>query len=246
MNPRTFGLLVALTAACSDSGTPPATDGSQATDAGTSPSTSTTTAASTSTGEPTTSGTSTTTSTSGVEPGTSTSTTDASTSTTDASTTQAPDDDPVCGVVDGDHGDCEQVLGWAFDGVECTKRSGCDCAPDCNKFFEEANLCARECAWAGRCNLDQIVGWGMIEGPVGIGQVCDDIRFCDLPGLMAEWSLEFIFPFMWYSENFPAPCTQGGGSINWYEGDPIDEDTWTGLCAASMLPGLGPAWCILE
>lgn len=184
------------------------------------------------TGEPTGGTTTTTTTTTDAEP--------------DTSTTSTTGEERGCAVVPDDHGDCDNLLGWAFDGVECTRRFGCDCAPDCDKFFDEGAVCARDCAYAGFCDEHPIVGWGAVSGPVAVGQACDDIRFCDLPGLMSGWSLGFLFPFIEYSELFGPPCTMGGGAIGWDKGDAIGDEEWTLLCAASLLPGLGSAWCIVE
>jgi hypothetical protein len=54
---------------------------------------------------------------------------------------------PRCETMDaaGD-GDCEMVLGYAFDGVDCQELTGCDCVgDDCEALYETDVMCANEC-----------------------------------------------------------------------------------------------------
>lgn len=69
----------------------------------------------------------------------------------------ACDDEPTDGDADGDgdgdcdaldpagYGDCEMLLGWVWDGFDCVMSSGCDCAPDCDSFFDDMESCEDAC-----------------------------------------------------------------------------------------------------
>jgi hypothetical protein len=43
-------------------------------------------------------------------------------------------------------GDCETVLGYAFDGTDCQELVGCDCVgEDCEALYEAEVVCANDC-----------------------------------------------------------------------------------------------------
>lgn len=53
---------------------------------------------------------------------------------------------PTCTEVDPNgYGACEMILGYAFDGQQCTLVSGCGCEPDCNAFFDTEQACREAC-----------------------------------------------------------------------------------------------------
>ena len=66
------------------------------------------------------------------------------------------------------YGDCEMVLGWAYNGSECQLVSGCSCEPDCEHFYPTRNACAEQCEIPyckelnpqgyGFCTM--VLGWG--------------------------------------------------------------------------------------
>lgn len=195
------------------------------------------------TSTPTTS-TSTSTSTATTDPGT----TDPATSTTSSTTTpetSTTDDtgavDPTCLPAVGDYGGCQAVLGWAFDGVECTLRSGCDCAPDCDKFFPDAVACATTCAAADNCNPDRFDGAGLAEDPVQ-GDHCDGIYMCPGGDAALKQAYQQIFGML-TCEPGDFPCGPEHCAGLW--AGTLGPDEWTKMCAASLLPMSGPLFCVV-
>lgn len=82
----------------------------------------------------------------------------------------------TCDVADGDYGDCDLALGWAFDGEDCLAMSGCDCAPDCAAFSSDLASCVAACD--GYCDEDAFVGEGIAANGWGEGDFCDEIFLC--------------------------------------------------------------------
>lgn len=142
----------------------------------------------------------------------------------------------------GDYGDCATPLGFAFDGAECTARSGCDCAPDCDKFFAEASACALTCAAAGHCNADRIQAAGIAMKPVQQGSFCDELDVCLAePALHATF--EQIFGML-TCENAGFPCEQGQICHGLWQGE-LGPDAWLRACAASLVEGGGLLHCVV-
>ncbi|HEY8376215.1 MAG TPA: hypothetical protein VIK91_06985 [Nannocystis sp.] len=149
--------------------------------------------------------------------------------------------EPCPVVVGGDYGNCAPPLGWAFDGVECTPRHGCDCAPDCDKFFPDAATCALTCAAAGHCNEDRVVAGGIAEDPIVPGQFCDGIYLCPGGDLQLAEILEQIFGMLTCDlGNYP--CEVGSTCAGLWQG-PLGDDEWLKVCAGSLVTD--KLWCVL-
>ena len=148
----------------------------------------------------------------------------------------------VCEAALGDYGDCDAVLGVAFDGTECATVSGCDCAPDCDKFFPDVASCALTCAEAGHCNPDRLEPAGILEDPVVMGSYCDELDAC-----VSDPSLEGIFEQifgMLACEGMGFPCPEGTLCHGLFAG-PLAEEAWTQTCAATLVSGGGTLYCVL-
>ncbi|MDC0720217.1 hypothetical protein [Nannocystis bainbridge] len=191
---------------------------------------------------PTTStSTTSTTSTATTEPATSTSTT-STTSPGTATTDDTGAVDPQCAPATGDYGDCEAVLGFAFDGTECTLRSGCGCGPDCDKFFPSASACALACAAADHCNPDEFDGAGLVKPPIQPGTHCDGVYVC--PGADAELKQAYVDIFgLLTCEPGDFPCSENGEVCTGLLAGTLGPEEWAKLCAASLLPNSGPFIC---
>ncbi|PCC75425.1 hypothetical protein SAMN02745121_03849 [Nannocystis exedens] len=202
----------------------------------------------TATGGMTTAPTTSTSTTSTTEPATST--TEPATSTTTTSTTvpgtSTTDDtgavDPQCAPATGDYGECAAIIGWAFDGTDCTLRSGCGCEPDCDKFFPTAEACALSCAAADHCNSDEFDGAGLAEPPIMPGMHCDGVYMCpgDDDGLKQAY--QAIFGQL-TCEPGDFPCSENGEHCMGLLAGTLGPDEWAKMCAASLLPGSGPFIC---
>lgn len=182
------------------------------------------------TGAPTTDTSSTTTTTAGVS-------TDPEPSTGD---TGGP---TACAVAGGDYGPCASELGWVYDGTECVLRSGCDCAPDCDKFFPDAAACALGCAAAGRCNEDRIAAAGLAKDPVGPGDLCDEIDVCP-ESRFEEQLFAQIFGMLSCEPQPGFPCESGKTCHGLFQ-NMLGPDEWQKTCAASLLQGGGPVFCVV-
>lgn len=166
-------------------------------------------------------------------------TTDATTATTDPTDTDTEGTSSACGVADGDYGDCDAALGWAFDGVACQLRSGCDCGRDCALFFPTVVACAQSCAAAGECNEDKLVGTAIAKD-LELGGGCDSISTCgpDDPAF-ADQLLEYFDAL--YGCEADGFC--GGQRCTIDAAVEVDEALWLELCAASLDPSLGEIEC---
>lgn len=221
-----------LAVACTPA--PPATSASSGTS--TTSATSTSTASSDVTSSATTGAT--TDATAGVSTGVTADATTTTTSPSPTSDTTAPGD-PQCLPVAGDHGLCQTPLGWAFDGQECTPRSGCDCAPDCDSFFPTAAACAEGCA-ARHCNADRLVAAGIASDPVQPGDHCDGLYMCPGDDALLQSAYEQIFGML-SCEPGAFPCGPELCAGLW--AGSLGPDEWHKLCAASLLPASGPLYC---
>ncbi|MBZ5712552.1 hypothetical protein [Nannocystis pusilla] len=195
--------------------------------------------AGTSTAPTTSTSTSNTPSTATIDPATSTTTTTSTGPGT--STTDDTGVDPQCLPALGDYGVCATPLGWAFDGVECTMRSGCDCAPDCDNFFPTAVACATGCAAADRCNPDRFDAAGIAEPPVVQGAFCDGVYMCPADDLLKD-AYQQIFGML-TCEPGGFPCSENGEHCAGLFAGTLGPDEWAKLCAASLLPASGPFFC---
>lgn len=147
-----------------------------------------------------------------------------------------------CGIADGDYGDCDAVLGAAFDGTECTVRSGCDCAPDCDKFFPDPASCALTCAAAGHCNEDRIKAAGIASDPIGPGDLCDEIDVCpDQNGTKPIF--EKIFDML-SCQGGDYPC-KGAETCTGLWQNMLGPDEWETTCAASLVENSGDIFCVV-
>lgn len=263
MRSLNFAVVLAALLACNgEPGTTETTGGTgtaTSTATGTSPGTTaptgdlTTTTGGTATGGMTSAPTTSTSTTATTEPATSTSTTEPATSTTEPATTTSSttgtattDDtgavDPQCAPATGDYGECAAVLGFAFDGTECTLRSGCSCAPDCDKFFPSAAACALSCAAADHCNPDEFDGAGLAKPPITQGMHCDGVYMC--PGADAELAQAYQAIFGQLTcEPGDFPCSENGEHCMGLLAGTLGPDEWAKMCAASLLPNSGPFIC---
>lgn len=146
-----------------------------------------------------------------------------------------------CGVLAPDHGDCDLALGVGFDGVECVARSGCDCAPDCDKFFPDMASCALACADAGHCNADRLHGAGLAKDPIEPGDLCDEIDVCPSDAAIAD-VFEQIFGMLTCEGN-GKPCPGQICTGLWQ--NMLGPDEWRKVCAASLVQGSGDLFCFV-
>lgn len=215
----------------------------------------TTTTGGTATGGMTSAPTTSTSTTATTEPATSTSTSGPATSTTEPATsttsttgpaTATTDDtgavDPQCAPATGDYGECAAVLGFAFDGTECTLRSGCSCAPDCDKFFPSAAACALSCAAADHCNPDKFDGAGRAKPPITQGTHCDGVYMCPGADAELEQAYQAIFGQL-TCEPGDFPCSENGEHCMGLLAGTLGPEEWAKMCAASLLPNSGPFFC---
>ncbi|MFZ6179923.1 hypothetical protein [Nannocystis pusilla] len=257
---RSLNFAVVLAALLACNGEPGTTEtggtGTATTTTSTSPGTTaptgdlTTTTTGTATGGMTSAPTTSTSTTATTEPATSTtgpatSTTEPATSTT--STTAATTDDtgavdPQCAPATGDYGECAAVLGFAFDGTECTLRSGCSCAPDCDKFFPSAAACALSCAAADHCNPDKFDGAGLAKPPITQGTHCDGVYMCPGADPELKQAYQTIFPLL-TCEPGDFPCSENGEHCMGLLSGTLGPEEWAKMCAASLLPNSGPFIC---
>ncbi|MDC0667635.1 hypothetical protein [Nannocystis radixulma] len=260
MRSLNFAAALAVLLACSpDSPGTSATTGSGTTTGSTTNSTGatttatagpvTTTSGSASDSDGTSTAPTTSTTTSNATSTTSTATTEPATSTTSTTSTgpgtSTTDDtsgvDAQCLPAVGDYGECAAVLGWAFDGVECTMRSGCDCAPDCDKFFPTAVACATSCAAADHCNPDRFDAAGIAEPPVAQGAFCDGVYMCPADDFLKD-AYQQIFGML-TCEPGGFPCSQNGEHCAGLFAGSLGPEEWAKMCAASLLPTSGPFFC---
>lgn len=165
--------------------------------------------------------------------------------TTDASGTSAGTSGGGVGACEpalGDYGDCDAVLGVAFNGIECATISGCNCAPDCDKFFPDVASCALTCAEAGHCNPDRLEPAGILKEPVMMGTHCDEVDACLSEPFFKE-ILEQIFGML-TCEGMAFPCNEGNVCHGLWAG-PLEGDAWTQTCAATLVPGVGTLLCVV-
>ncbi|MCY1005908.1 hypothetical protein OV079_10070 [Nannocystis pusilla] len=259
---RSLDFAVALAALLACNGEPGTTEttvstGTATTTTSTSPGTTaptgdlTTTTGGTATGGMTSAPTTSTSTTATTEPATSTtgpatSTTEPATSTTSSTATATTDDtgavDPQCAPATGDYGECAAVLGFAFDGTECTLRSGCSCAPDCDKFFPSAAACALSCAAADHCNPDKFDGAGLAKPPITQGTHCDGVYMCPGADPELKQAYQTIFPLL-TCEPGDFPCSENGEHCMGLLSGTLGPEEWAKMCAASLLPNSGPFIC---
>ena len=58
----------------------------------------------------------------------------------------------LCVTLDpGGYGQCEMIVGVAFDGEDCVWVSGCGCEPDCEYFFDDMESCREACKLGEEC-----------------------------------------------------------------------------------------------
>lgn len=136
----------------------------------------------------------------------------------------------VCLQVSGDYGDCKALLGWGFDGERCQSYSGCSCEPDCDRLFDTALDCARNCQGEGHCREAAFQSGG-IAGPVELGALCDDLEVCT--GQASEDDLAELFDVAGECES--GRCQAGNTCLLARRGT-LTEAEWNALCIASLLP----------
>lgn len=157
------------------------------------------------------------------------------------STTSETGGGGLCGVADGEYGECAAVLGVAFDGAACSTFSGCSCEPDCDLFFPSAEACAQACAADGKCAADKIVAGGLARDPVQVGSFCDQVDACPQDAAHKQ-QLQALFPGMVCEPGGPCPS---GEICHLKFAGILDRATWAELCAATLLPGLDPLRCMV-
>lgn len=149
----------------------------------------------------------------------------------------------VCEAAEGDYGDCATPLGWAFDGTECAMVSGCDCAPDCDRFFADAAACALACAAAGHCNADRLHGAALAMDPVQQGQLCDEVDVC-VPDDSYKSIYEQIFGMLTCEgQGFPCEGNAPGCTGLWQ--NMLGPEEWLKTCAATLVQGGGDVFCVV-
>jgi hypothetical protein len=80
------------------------------------------------------------------------------------------------------------VLGWGFDGENCSQFSGCDCAPNCDAFHGTLQGCMDGCA--GYCDESVFEGLALAQDDWGPGTYCDDVSVCVEP-----WAVATVLTF---------------------------------------------------
>lgn len=244
---RLASLLAVLALACNPDGGGSSTGATSTTTAGSTGASATATSTSS---DPTTGASATatsaadtgaTTSTTSTTAATTTTGTTAVTATTGAQTSGDTGGPAICGAAIGDYGDCDLALGVAFDGTECVSRSGCGCAPDCDKFFPDMASCALACADAGHCNQPRIKAAGVAKDPIGPGDLCDEIDVCP-----TSPDLELVFKQIFGMLSCePGMCQGGGQTCHGLWQNMLGPDAWKKTCAASLVQGSGDILCVV-
>jgi hypothetical protein len=146
----------------------------------------------------------------------------------------------TCADVSGDYGPCESEIGWAFNGGECRLFSGCNCAPNCGSFFDDAISCAAACAAVGRCDTADMKAIFLAQDPFVPGNHCDEVDICvdgdnrtALGALFPEWTCE---------PQVGQLCTSGTLCVAFWAGT-VTTKQWESLCAASLLPRIDDIFC---
>ena len=135
----------------------------------------------------------------------------------------------VCPTVAGDHGDCDEELGWGFDTTRCRLLSGCDCTPDCDRIYPSAAACAAACSAQGYCNRQALVPTG-IARDFAAGSECQSVTACVPEAMLDQLDLPLARP-CFESARCPSQLTcpiEASATI--------DSELWDSLCAASFLP----------
>jgi hypothetical protein len=135
-----------------------------------------------------------------------------------------------CSAVSADHGDCEAVLGWGFDGRQCAPVAGCDCEPDCARILPNPVDCALACSVQGGCNREVLAGAGLLK-ELAPGTYCDDLWVCT--GVAPTTDFESIFGVAIACESTDQ-CS--GSACLARRSTYVDAKLWSQICAASLLP----------
>ncbi len=143
-----------------------------------------------------------------------------------------------CSAVSSDHGDCQRVLGWGFDGRHCGPVSGCDCEPDCSHIQPSPVDCALSCSAQGGCNREILGGAGLLQ-ELAPGTYCDDLLVCT--GAVSVTDLERIFGVALACESTDQ-CS--GSACVVRRSTYVDAQLWSEICAASLL-SIGRITCWL-
>ena len=151
---------------------------------------------------------------------------------------------PACAIVDdGDYGECDSHLGWAFDGLECRPVNGCECAPDCDKFFPDAASCALACAAEGKCNEERITGKYLGKNPVEVGDPCDEVHACLAGPNVWPAALEAIWGAQ-TCQGEPKVCETDAWCRGPLGGE-LEADMVAKMCAVSLLDSVDAVHCVV-
>lgn len=149
-----------------------------------------------------------------------------------------------CAIVnDGDYGECDYFLGWAFDGLECRPVTGCECAPDCDNFFPDSAGCGLACAAAGECVRARIEGKYLGKNPVEVGDLCDEVHACLAGPDISPAALEAIWGAQTCQAE-PKVCETESWCQSPFGGE-LDAEMFQKMCAASLLAGVDKVYCIV-
>lgn len=144
-----------------------------------------------------------------------------------------------CAAADGDYGDCDLALGWAFDGEDCVSMSGCGCDPDCDAFAQDFASCAAACA--GHCDSAAFVGEGIAADGWGAGDFCDSISTCVKADVIPL--LEEVVTAVDCTSN--GPCGGNDGQRCTFGSGEVTDELMDELCAATLIEDVDEIACFV-
>ncbi len=78
-------------------------------------------------------------------------------------------------------------------------------------------------------------------GPFGVGDGCDEVTICGGPPM----AVSEILPAVLCTDMAEYPCEGGGPGCTLNSVDPITDEQFQKLCAASLLPGVELIACVI-
>ena len=141
----------------------------------------------------------------------------------------------LCSVGLDDFGDCDTVLGVAFDGATCRVVSGCDCGASCGALYPDLPACASSCAVMCPDAIESEWNWS-------VGAPCDVAGVCASPSQVS--AVESVLgttcgppPSGGVCDQDALDCPLPGESL------PLSSETYNFGCAAGLVPNDVSPYC---
>jgi len=142
----------------------------------------------------------------------------------------------LCSAALDDFGDCDAVLGVAFDGATCRAVSGCDCGDNCGAIFPDLQSCASSCAGMCPDAIESVWNWSE-------GAPCDVAGVCVSPSQVS--AVESVIgttcgppPSGGVCDQDALDCPLPGESL------PLSAETYNFGCAAGLVPNDVIPYCL--